>query len=166
MQMGLHPSSAYSIDGWKVKIEQWLPPDDFHNLDPVAKKVNVTVDNPGPHLKSWLDLGLQNVSGIGYYSATFQWASNSTHPLHKSGAYLILPTISHGIVGFINGKKLPPFDITNPRLHITSYLKTRSYTVDLRVSSTLWNGIMPYWNDHYGIIGDVVIEPYARYTII
>ncbi|KAE8327854.1 hypothetical protein BDV39DRAFT_204569 [Aspergillus sergii] len=178
------PPRSYSIDKWQVKVEQWLPPDDFYNLDPTSKKVNITIDNPGPSLKSWLDLGLSNVSGIGYYSATIQWRPQP-YLSNELGAYLVLPSISHGVVGFINGRKLPPFDITNPRIDITSYLVHGNNTIDLRASSTLWNGVMPYWDDirtagygvakplkdlppkqHYGIIGDVIIEPYVRYTII
>lgn len=174
---------AFNLTNWNLTIEQWLPPDDFTNLDLDAKKVNRTVDVTGPSLLSWYDLGLTEVSGVGYYTVSFEWSPPECDR-EKSGAYLVGPLISHGIVGTLNGSPLPTFDITNPRLDISSYLIAGTNSLALKVSSTLWN-LSPYWDDfrtagggpanefndlqplqHYGIVGQVKIIPYELVDVV
>lgn len=174
---------AFRLENWNLTVEKWLPPDDITNLDLDAKKVNQTVDVTGNSLLSWYDLGLTEVCGIGYYTVNFEW-----HPTRcnkkKSGAYLVVPLISHGIVGSLNGNPLPTFDITNPQLDVSPYLISGTNSLELKVSSTLWNGLSPYWDEirtaggrpshkfedleplqHYGIIGEVKIVPYELVNI-
>lgn len=171
------------LSSWNLTIEQWGPPDDFSNLDIDSKKVNHTISLPEGPLQSWYDLGLTNVSGIGYYTTNFSWSSTKCEG-NANGAYLVVPAVDHGITGILNGKPLPAFDITNPRLDISSYLVRGTNVLILKVSSTLWNGIVPYWgqirtagrgpasalnvlpkSQHYGIIGEVIIVPYQLVTL-
>lgn len=179
---------AYSLSNWSLNIEHWGPPDNLYNLDLDAKKENVTVPIVGPSLKSWKDLGLPDVSGIGFYEATFEWNPSLRHST-GGGAYLILPPVSDGVVGTLNGKSLPAFDITNPTVDIGSYLKTGTNVLELKVSSTLKNTLRPIWDDlrtagggvaeswnatsnlgfglqDYGLIGEVQIVPYALVPVL
>jgi hypothetical protein len=138
-------------------------------------------------LKSWKDLGFPDVSGIGFYRTTFEWSPSLLYS--TGGAYLILPPVSDGIVGTLNGKRLPAFDITNPTADIKSYLKKGENVREFKVSSTLKNSLKPIWNNlqtagggvasswdataklgfglqHYGLIGEVQIIPYGLVPIL
>ncbi|KAJ3580054.1 hypothetical protein NPX13_g510 [Xylaria arbuscula] len=172
---------TFDLTRWSVTVEQWLPPTDLFDI--AARKVNVTMDVPGPALYSWADLNLTSASGIGYYTTDFAWESSSGGEGQKMGAVLDIPPVTHGIVGFINGKELPAMDITNPKVDITEYLTNGTNTILLQVSTTLVNSVAPVWNDIMtlgakpllpfdllrtsgfgesanGIIGEVKIQPY------
>lgn len=182
---GVQP--AHTINNWSLVIEHWGPPDNLYNLDVDARKENLTVPIEGPSLRSWKDLGFPDVSGIGFYSTTFDWNPSL---LYSTGwAYLIFPPVSDGVVGTLNGKRLPVFDITNPTADIKSYLKRGKNLLEFKVSSTLKNSLKPIWDDlrtvgggvastwnatanlgfglqHYGLIGEVRIVPYGLVTIL
>jgi hypothetical protein len=178
---------AFTLSNWSLVIEHWGPPDDMYNLDLDARKENITVPIVGPSLKSWKDLGLPEVSGIGFYKTTFDWNPS----LHYStwGAYLILPPVSDGIVGALNGKRLPELDITNPTVDIRSYLKPGANVLEVKVSSTLKNTLRPVWDklrtagggvtsswnttanlgfglQNYGLIGEIQVVPYVIMPIL
>jgi hypothetical protein len=178
---------AYNISNWSLVVEHWGPPDHLYDLDMDAKKENLTVLNLGPSLASWKDLGLVNVSGIGFYNTTFDWKLPSNHS--TGGAYLVLPPVSDGVVGTLNGKSLPAFDITNPTVDIGSFLQTGKNVLELKVSSTLKNSLRPIWDSletagggvasswstlanlgfglqHYGLIGEVRIVPYTLLPVL
>lgn len=175
---------AYSLTSWDLTLEHWLPQDDLYDLEPDAKKVNSTIAIDASSLKSWSDLGYPDVSGIGYYTTTFQW-----NPKRPGGVQLVVPPIPHGIVGTLNGKALPTFDITNPIVEMTSQLKIGTNSLVLKVSSTLMNSLSSYWDrletvgkspshdyDYYtdkglgrqlnGIIGDVRVVPYQLIQVL
>ncbi|KAM3071256.1 hypothetical protein ACMFMF_007729 [Clarireedia jacksonii] len=127
-------------------------------------------------------------TGIGSYNTTFDWNPLSSHS--TAGAYLILPPVSDGVVGTLNGKNLPAFDITNPTVDIGSFLQTGKNVLELKVSSTLKNPLRPIWDSletagggvasnwntltklgfgleqHYGLIGEVQIVPYVLISIL
>ncbi|KAL5354447.1 hypothetical protein ACLOAV_000536 [Pseudogymnoascus australis] len=178
---------AYTINNWSLVIEHWGPPDNLYNLDLDAKKENLTVPIEGPFLRSWKDLGFPDVSGIGFYRTTFDWSPSLLYS--TEGAYLILPPVSDGVVGTLNGKRLPVFDITNPTADIKSYLQKGENVLEFKVSSTLKNplkaiwdnlrtaggGVASSWNataglgfglQHYGVIGEVRIVPYGLVPIL
>ncbi|KFZ01131.1 hypothetical protein V501_10201 [Pseudogymnoascus sp. VKM F-4519 (FW-2642)] len=177
---------AYTLNDWSLVIEHWGPPDNLYNLDLDAKKENLTVPIDGPSLKSWKHLGFPDVSGIGFYRTTFEWSPSLLYS--TGGAYLILPPVSDGIVGTLNGKRLPAFDITNPTADIKSYLKKGENVLEFKVSSTLKNSLKPIWDNlrtagggvasswdataklgfglqDYGLIGEVQIIPYGLVPI-
>jgi hypothetical protein len=99
----------------------------------------------GSSLKSWKDLGFPDVSGIGFYRATFDWSPSLLYS--TAGAYLILPPVLDGVVGTLNGKRLPAFDIINPTADVKSYLKKGENMVEFKVSSTLKNSLKPIWDN-------------------
>ncbi|KAE9985229.1 hypothetical protein EG328_007769 [Venturia inaequalis] len=176
---------TWTLGNWTLTLEHWLPQEDLYDLEPDAKKVNYSVPITSPSLKSWYDLGYQTVSGIGYYSTKFQWTPSSDN----DGAQLSVPPISHGLVGTLNGKGLPAFDITNPVVDISSALINGTNTLQLKASSTLMNTLSQYWSElrtfgvppannwaHFekdglgyqknGIIGEVKIVPYALVQVV
>ncbi|OBT85026.1 hypothetical protein VE02_04996 [Pseudogymnoascus sp. 03VT05] len=182
---GVQP--AYTLNNWNLVIEHWGPPDNLYNLDLDAKKENFTVPIDGSSLKSWKDLGFPDVSGIGFYKTTFEWSPSLLY--FTGGAYLTLPPVSDGVVGTLNGKRLPVFDITNPTADIKSYLKRGENVLEFKVSSTLKNSLKPIWDklrtvgggvastwdataklgfglQHYGLIGEVQIVPYGLTPIL
>ncbi|KAI1119902.1 hypothetical protein F5Y10DRAFT_259411 [Nemania abortiva] len=173
--------SPSGLTGWSVTVEQWLPPTDLFDI--AARKVNVTMNIPGPILHSWSDLNLTSASGVGYYTAEFTWDASGESEEQKTGATLTIPPVTHGIAGFINGRELPAIDITNPKVDITEYLTNGINTILLKVSTTLINSVAPVWNDIMtlgsspllpfdllrasgfgevanGIIGEVKVQPY------
>jgi hypothetical protein len=95
----------------------------------------------------------------------------------------ILPSSDHGLVGILNGKPLPNFDITIPRVDISDLVQGNNSLL-LKTGSTLWNVVIPYWSkiktagagpartlsvlpkpQHYRIIGNVVIMPYRLVVV-
>ncbi|KAL4870900.1 hypothetical protein BDV12DRAFT_207278 [Aspergillus spectabilis] len=164
---------AYSLSNWNLTIEHWD-----------AQKNNITIPNIGPSLKSWKNLNHPDISGTGFYRTTFTWT-----PKSGDGAYLVLPPVSDGIVGTLNGETLPALDITNPTVDIKSYLKIGTNVLELKVSSTLKNSLRAIWADlrtagggvatswdaisklgfglqDYGLIGEVRIVPYALRLVL
>ncbi|KFY59085.1 hypothetical protein V496_05816 [Pseudogymnoascus sp. VKM F-4515 (FW-2607)] len=144
--IGVQP--AYTINSW--------------SLTSMLKKKNLTVPIKGPFLKSWKDLGFPDVSGIGFYRTSFDWSPSLLYS--TEGAYLILPPVSDGVVGALNGKHLPKGE----------------NVLEFKVSSTLKNSLKPIWDNlrtagggvasswnataslglglqHYGLIGEVRI---------
>lgn len=183
---GVQP--AYSLRNWSLTIEHWGPPDNPYNLDEDAQKTNWTVQIAGPSLKSWKDLGFPEASGVGYYQAKFEWGP-SAHYSTGGGAFLLLPPVSDGVLGTLNGKNLPAFDITNPTVDLKPYLKKGVNVLELKVSSTLKNALRPIWDSlrtagggvalgwnataalgfglqDYGLIGEVRIVPYGLVRVL
>jgi hypothetical protein len=176
--------AASILGDWNLTVEAWGPPDDLANLDIDATKTNQTAQLDGGFLESWYNLRLTDVSGIGYYTTAFNWSAPSGCAITDLGAYLVVPPITHGVAGTLNGEAIPDLDITNPRADISSYLVSGTNHLSLRVSSTLFNGIVPYWSSiktagrgpslsvddllpsqDYGIIGEVKIIPYQLVQI-
>ncbi|KAE8332811.1 hypothetical protein BDV39DRAFT_166806 [Aspergillus sergii] len=178
--------SQFSLGNWSVVIEQWLPPDNLYDVETVANKKNLSLSVSGSNLSSWKDLGYQNASGVAYYTSSFFWPKKETG---ATGAYLVIPPVSHGIIISINGNEIPAVDITNPTTDVSTYLVQGDNTVVLTVSSTLHNCLIPIWDQlltggaapmlnysaleemgfhpqEYGILGEVQVVPYQLMRII
>jgi hypothetical protein len=136
------PYPPVSLSNWTLTVEQWLPPHDLFDVETVARKVNLTTTGLGPILSSWADLNLTKASGIGYYTTNFSWDS-----LPDTKVFMIIPPVYEGIIGSINDQELPPLDITNPRVDVTSYLVSGVNKILLKVSTTLWNSVVPVWSN-------------------
>ncbi|KAH7381091.1 hypothetical protein BKA64DRAFT_727754 [Cadophora sp. MPI-SDFR-AT-0126] len=188
------PSSipeAISLTDWTLILEQWLPPTDFFDVESDAYKTNVTLTLPGPYLQPWSSISssLTNISGIGFYHSTFHWPPSAAAS-DGLGAMLSLPPIPQGVTASLNGRGLPPLDITNPVLDISSYVVPGENVLNVNVASTLWNVLRPIWGQlrtgtsipdpptpegferlghgflqEYGIIGEVRIVPYMALVL-
>lgn len=172
-------TQALNLSTWNLTLESWSPPLDLTTLPSVLQ--NTTY--PATALLPWSDISpnLQNVSGRGVYSSTFDVPA--TFKLSSSGgAALTLPPISHTLRASLNGHDLPVFDIWHPVAEITDLLVapdgdgiSKGNRLELVVSTPLGNAARGVWSElqcgglsaegplpgiaQYGIIGSVEVVP-------
>lgn len=176
--------SSFSLKSWKLVAEHWEAPRNMSDATIVAEKHNTT--HHLSSLVSWLDIpGLQNASGVGYYSAQFSWpptSSNSTGSI--DGAYISLPQISHGLRLFVNGQPVQALNFARPLVDIGPLLRNGSNRVVAVVPTLMWNYISSIYDDleisgskpmltsgslpskvDTGLIGEVRVIPYTAHDI-
>jgi hypothetical protein len=132
--------SPISLSGWNLTVEHWQAPANMSDAGIVADKHNTS--HFLYNLTSWAQIeALQDVSGIGYYSTTFDWHPDSSSS-SGLGAYIEMTQILHSVRVFVNGNRVPALDYRSPKQDITDYLKNGSNRVLCVVPSTMWNYIM------------------------
>ena len=168
-------ATPITLSNWTLVVEHWDPPSDLTDIETVAIKSNTT--HSLPTLTSWQDIvGLQNVSGRGYYSTSF-----NLNPDPQGGAIIDFGAVVHTIRVSINGHVLPPLDTTWARADITPYLVKGENKVEAVVATTLVNRLIPIWtslrasgvgpllgpptSQDYGLLFDVVITPYKSTVV-
>lgn len=136
---------------------------------------------------SWQQVpGLQNVSGRGYYSASFPWPPCRGSGAQPDGAVIDFGPVVHTLRASVNGRPLPPLDVTGARADITPFLRDGINTVEAVVATPLGNVLRPIWDKletsgtgttdlvagwppaapaDYGILKDVVVTPYRSVVI-
>jgi len=129
---------------------------------------------------SWQHIaGLQNVSGRGYYSTSFDWSPSPS----SEGAILDFGWTYHTLRAALNGHALPPLDIAAPKVDIGPYLVSGSNALEVVVATPLGNVLIPIWYQlqtsgegpgspdastvpppvgQYGLQGDVTLIPYLE----
>ncbi|KAK3641571.1 hypothetical protein LTR56_011172 [Elasticomyces elasticus] len=133
-------SSRLALSNWTLIAEHWDPPADLYNISAGATKHNTT--HHLPQLISWQQIpGLQNVSGRGYYSTTFDWPPNTT----ASGAILDFGWVYHTLRATLNGHPLPPLDVTAPRIDVGAWLVPGVNELEAVVATPLGNVLIPIW---------------------
>ena len=167
------------LQNWTLIAEHWDRPANIYDAGTVAVKHNTTHNLPT--LTSWLNIpALTNVSGVGYYSATFPWSSNSS----ASGAYISLPPILHGGRAYINDRQIPPFDYFGASKDITRFLRQGRNEVRVVVPTVMWNYIRGFFEEvmtpgiegtrgdvrglpgvDNGLIGEVVVVPFWEVVV-
>ena len=188
LKMKTPTTLALPLSNWSLTVEHWDPPVDLYNYTYGASKHNTTHQLSG--LVPWLDIpGLQNVSGRGYYSTTFNWPpiSNDNNSAAEDGAFIDFGFIYHTLRAYVNGRQLPPLDVTEARADIKEYLVSGTNTVEAVVATPLGNVLRPIWwqlmssgegpgsadagPDHgfveppqgkYGLQAEVVVYPYVE----
>ncbi|KAF2645734.1 secreted protein [Massarina eburnea CBS 473.64] len=178
---------SFTLSNWNLTVEHWDPPIDLYNYTYGAMKHNTT--HQLPHVVPWLEIpGLQNVSGRGYYSATFQWPpSLSTSNTTLDGAFIDFGPVYHTLRAYVNSQQLPPLDVTQAIADIGNYLIEGVNTVEAVVATPLGNVLRPIWSQlmssgegpgssdagsengfleppqgRYGLLKDVSVVPYSR----
>ncbi|KAK5742028.1 hypothetical protein LTR17_003536 [Elasticomyces elasticus] len=117
-----------------------MPEDVVGNISAGATKHNTT--HHLPQLISWQQVaGLQNVSGRGYYSTTFDWPLNTT----ANGATLDFGWVYHTLRATLNGHQLPPLDVTAPKIDIGEWLVPGVNELKAVVATPLGNVLIPIW---------------------
>jgi hypothetical protein len=176
--------SQFIVTNWNLVVEHWDPPSDMLNIEGGAAKHNTTHFLPNP--VSWQQIsGLQNVSGRGYYSASFQWPPSAS-AARASGAIIDFGPIVHTLRASINGNMLPPLDVTSAKADISQWLVQGENKVEAVVATKLGNVLRPIWDQlqtsgtgpsspeaggppppiaHYGILQDVVVTPYKSVVV-
>jgi hypothetical protein len=135
-------AGVFNLTKWSLIAEHWEAPEKFYDAKTIARKYNTTHDLST--LVSWSTIPtLRNVSGLGYYSTSFQWppAQRAGKGQLADGAYIVFPSILHAIQVSINGNRVPPLDFTDARADISQYLKRGKNEVLAVVPTTMWNYI-------------------------
>ncbi|KAL2845070.1 hypothetical protein BJY01DRAFT_263735 [Aspergillus pseudoustus] len=180
-------ADTFNLSDWKLIAEHWEAPENSSEARTIARKYNTTHNLPG--LVSWAEVpALRNVSGLGYYTTTFEWppANQTGISGEADGAYIIFPRVLHAIRVSINGHQLPPLDYTDARADISRYLNNSKNEILAVVPTTMWNyirSILPDIRDQghlpglldmglpvpdisdNGLVGEVGVVPYVNVTI-
>ncbi|KAJ5754131.1 uncharacterized protein N7511_008284 [Penicillium nucicola] len=177
-------ASATKLSNWTLIAEHWEAPQNMSDAAIIAAKHNTT--HSLRSLVSWTQIeGLNNSSGLGYYSNSFSWPpSKSTG--NADGAYLVLPPIKHAARLYLNGHQVPPLDIAAPKADITSYLRVGQNKITIIVPTTMWNYIRsifgeiknsdaaPMLNElsptppprsDNGLVGEVKLVPFVKLNL-
>jgi hypothetical protein len=178
------PTSArpFELRDWTLTVEHWDPPTDFYDIETIAIKHNTT--HQLPYLTAWKNInGLENVSGLGFYTATFNWPPSND----STGALISFGTVVHTLDVSVNGQVLLALDVKAATADITKYLVPGQNTVSAVVSTTLANVLLPRWDDlltsgakpeglfggstrpsslaDYGLLNPVIITPYNSVVV-
>jgi hypothetical protein len=177
-------AEPFTLSNWTLIAQHWAAPSNISDAAVIADKFNATLTLPA--LVSWKDIpSLANVSGVGYYSATFAWPPSAN--AIADGAYIVFPPVLHALRVRINGRPLPPLDFTAPKADISSYLHQGVTLVEALVPTTMWNylrsifgdledagsspllveltgGSLPGLTDN-GLVGTVSVVPYEAVVV-
>ena len=137
--------APYEITGWDLTVESWTPTDlletrtetllgvttNEYAYKTEKTEINVTLDTLTPWDK--IDGVGKNVSGKGYYRATFPWKGTA------DGAYLDFGKLTQSMKVFINGKKTDDVNMNRPTVDISSLLHTGENVIEIQYSSNLNN---------------------------
>lgn len=163
-------ASPLTLTDWTLTVESWGP---SSNLSDATTTIKKNSTHRLTHLTSWQNIiGLQNVSGVGYYSTSFIWPPSSA-PQHTSpsrgwfswpwktshtrpsttyqhdrmGAIIDFGPIVHTLRVRINGQTIPPLDLAWARADIAGYLRRGENVVEAIVTTTLHNVLRPIYSD-------------------
>ncbi|PYH34346.1 uncharacterized protein BO87DRAFT_308478 [Aspergillus neoniger CBS 115656] len=171
---------AFTLGNWTLIVESWTAPSEFYNVESRPTRTNHTFALPNILPWNQVSTSLTNVSGIGYYSTTFDWPPEATNGT-VSGAIIDLGPIVHTARVTINGHVLPPGEITWAKWDIGQFIRRGRNSVEVVVSTTLGNVLRTYWDEletsgqhastvvpsppdeaDYGLIAPVKIIPYRE----
>lgn len=183
--VGRSIAQPFALSNWTLVAEHWEAPDNMTRASVIASKRNTT--HHLPELLSWdQSPALMNVSGLGFYSTSFEWCSSkSCRAGTADGAYLTLGHITETARVFVNGKLTAPFDIFKPEINISEHLKNGKNEVLIIAPTIMWNylksilpelktaGSQPYplllgaplQSVETGLTGTVTVTPYKSLRI-
>ena len=156
-----------ALNGWTLEVESWTKGD----VPTASRKTAIPVGELDV-LETWDRIpGLEDVSGIGVYTAEFVWESEGA-----DGAYLDLGRIKDAFGLKINGETVTVNQIA-PVVDISDYLKDGDNTVEITVATSLLNALLAENRDivnddgrvlddrdrsAYGLSGEIVMIPYYK----
>ncbi len=157
---------------WRLSVEDWQPANPYDTAfgpaAAVTRKAAMELDIN--ELKAWPDIPqLRNVSGLGTYTTTVQLPSKW---VAANGALLSLGEVFDSFTVSVNGQAIPMDQIAAVS-DIGPYLKAGRNRIVVRVATTLNNrlsSIEPAVKNRglvqpYGMVGPVVLTPYAKVTV-
>lgn len=138
---------TFQLQNWTLVVEHWDPPADLYNYTGGAFRYNTTHELA--NLQSWENIpGLQNVSGIGYYTTSFEWPpAQCEDSSNIAGAMIDFGYVYHTLQVSVNGQRLPPMDVTAPTADLKPLLRNGQNTVEATVSAPLGNILRTIWTD-------------------
>ena len=164
--------AARSLGSWDVTVEDWQAGEKINRTETgtykvlqedgtFAEKEVTTVEekyltaktNISLHLdelKTWNNIPEvgKEVSGIGYYTTTFQWDASAA-----SGAYLDLGWISQSATVEVNGQKADPVNSTDPVVDISGLLQDGENALKITVTAPLTNRLLAMGRLREGVSG-------------
>ena len=165
--------SQQTLSSWTLTIESWTAPEDIYADQTQSAKSNSTWELSS--LQPWNEISdsLFNVSGRGFYNATFVWPLAAGD---SEGAVLDLGAIINTARVWVNGHQLPPLDPTHAVADISEHVKDGHNEVLVVVATTLGNAVRPHWGElrssgtlalgplppaqAYGLVSDVLVKQY------
>jgi hypothetical protein len=153
--------------GWTLKVQDWRPTDNLNSTETVFTSHTLALDSLAP----WSTIPeLQDVSGIGWYSTSFDLGSD--WPV-DAGAMLSIPNFVGSFRLSVNGKKLPAQDQLEQLHDIGPWLSRGINTIEIEVATTLLNrlrvaepsayGVAA--RQAYGLVSPILIQPYREAKI-
>lgn len=125
---------ATTLGPWNLTVQAYGPMLDHATVDP-----NITTINVGmlPQLAPWTKIpGIEHVSGIGTYSTNFNVSTdNSTSIMLDFGPVL------HTVKAWLNGKKVPAIDPTNPIVEVLKLVQNGNNFMKVEVTTSLFNSV-------------------------
>jgi hypothetical protein len=154
--------AAFEPTGWHLSVEDWRPGPDPTGTTVVRHEIDL------PRLLPWPGVPeLQDVSGIGVYTASFDLPSRPW--TGGRGAYLDLGAFFNTARVELNGHRLPPVDPHHPVLDLAGRLRAGRNTLRVEVTTTLRNRLRTLdasqavtTRQEYGLLGPVTIRPYGE----
>ena len=153
---------ATELTGWDLSVEDWTAgepekrsetrtttvydpeTDSFSEVELTTEEVRYTtnkdiITTKLDNLTTWDNIEAigKNVSGIGYYTTTFDWDASAA-----DGAYLDLGTFVQNAVVEVNGQKADPVDVVDAVIDISGLLKDGENTLKITMTSTLANRML------------------------
>ena len=144
MHFSTEVPASYDITGWDLTVEKWSKGEEIfrtetldgfttkeHTFDTVKTEIDVQLDS----LTTWdkiPEVG-KEVSGKGYYSATFHWDGLA------DGAYIDFGEMVMSMTVFINGQQAADLNMNDAKIDISDFLKVGENTIELEYSSNLNN---------------------------
>ncbi|RYP50579.1 hypothetical protein DL768_003924 [Monosporascus sp. mg162] len=130
---------AMQLSNWNLTAEHWEAPSNVSDASSPPVKHNTTHQLDA--LTSWTSIpGLVNTSGVGYYTTTFNWPpARAKSNGAVSGACISFSKVLHTLRVVVNGKMVPPMDLTNANADISPYLRSGNNTILVVVSTPWWN---------------------------
>ncbi|WP_437534087.1 glycosyl hydrolase [Sorangium sp. So ce726] len=157
--------SPIALTDWHINVSDWRQGDD-------GQLIQMTQDLDLQGLAAWPDIPeLEDVSGIGSYSASFTVGEGWTR---DSGAYLDLGKVVGTYDVAINGTTLPAVNQVTARVDVGPYLVAGRNTVTVEVATTLRNrlrvtpgfpGQAAVPRQPVGLIGPVRVIPYGQVVV-
>ena len=174
------PQAISLAGGWDLRLQSWGPGEKAarlskennydYSVDPtVSEKKDITFKNID--LVKWSDLpaskdqltaigveGMNKVSGIGWYSTTFELSKEWSN----IGAYMKFEHNSDMIVEVkINGNVINDIDQMNNITDVGKYLKKGKNTIEIKLDTTLQNRASTSGTTAYGLT-KVSLVPYYK----
>lgn len=170
-------SKPVTLSSWSLVLESWSPPTGASLNDSAAVSVRTNATYNLNTLVPWNEIpnaNLTAVAGRGFYATTFNWTADSS-----TGAILDLGYILHTARVSLNGRQLPPLDITKAQADIGPYLRNGINYIGIVISTPLANSLIPVQNQlsclvslgtsisetTNGLVKDVVLRPYAIHQL-
>ncbi|KAH6879846.1 hypothetical protein B0T10DRAFT_412921 [Thelonectria olida] len=127
------------VGPWDLTIESWVPSSNFSSSQSAKEKLPL---GPQATLLPWSEIPeVQNVSGVGIYTAKFSVPTSSQLAKGQVAIRIHFGPVLNTLRAWVNGKQLPPVDIFDAELDISDYLKPGNNIIRVETSSTLFNAV-------------------------